>query len=465
MTNQKKNPAPNAGSVLVVDDEPGMREVLSYILGHEGYEVATCASVAEALTLREGKSFDVTITDLRMLPEDGISLLQKIKSSDANALVIVITAFSTWDSAVQAMRLGAFDYIKKPFDNDDIKAVVARAMEVALQMKTRGPADVPAYVRNIIGASSVVQEIHNLIRRVAPTDSTILIQGESGTGKELVARAIYNCSSRSEEAFIVVNCGAFTESLLESELFGHIRGSFTGAISDKKGLLEIAHRGTFFLDEVGDMSKKTQVKFLRVLEEREFKPVGSTDTRRADVRFITATNRDLAKLVERGEFREDLYYRLNVIPITIPPLRDRKEDIPLLAGHFLARYSEEMGKSVTRISPEAMDFIINYDWPGNVRELENTIQRAVALAPEPEITTEDLVIKMRTGTPAAALITKEMPPEGIDLESRLADLERTYILSALERTGYNVTRAAKLLNTSFRSLRYRISKLGIKAGV
>jgi two-component system response regulator PilR (NtrC family) len=244
-----------------------------------------------------------------------------------------------------------------------------------------------------------------------------------------------------------------------------VKGSFTGAISDKKGLLEIAHRGTFFLDEVGEMSKKTQVKFLRVLEEREFKPVGSTDTRRADVRFITATNRDLAKLVERGEFREDLYYRLNVIPITLPPLRDRKEDVPLLAGHFLARYSDEMGKNVTGISAQAMDFLINYDWPGNVRELENTIQRAMALCRASELTTEDLVVKMRTGTPAAELMTKEMPLEGVDLEARLADIERTYILSALERTGFNVTKAAKLLNTSFRSLRYRISKLGIKAGV
>ncbi len=465
MAPTRKNVAPVSGSVLVVDDEQGMREVLSYILSRAGYDVEACSSVAEALKLHKERSFDVTITDLRMPQSSGIDLLREVKSDDTNALVIVITAFSTWDSAVEAMRLGAFDYIKKPFDNDDIKAVVARAMEVSLQMKTRGTGDVPAYVRNIIGASPPVQEIHSLIRRVAPTDSTILIQGESGTGKELVARAVYNCSSRSEEAFIVVNCGAFTESLLESELFGHIRGSFTGAISDKKGLLEIAHRGTFFLDEVGEMSRKTQVKFLRVLEEREFKPVGSTETRRADVRFITATNRDLAKEVSRGEFREDLYYRLNVIPITIPPLRERKEYIPLLAGHFLARYSEEMDKAVTGITRDAMDFIINYDWPGNVRELENTILRAVALTNETEITTEDLVIKMRTGTPAAELMTKAIPPEGIDLENRLADLERTYILAALERTGYNVTKAAKLLNTSFRSLRYRISKLGIKAGV
>jgi len=450
------------GSVLVVDDEEGMCEVLGYILGRAGYDVATAGGVKEALAIRGQKAFDVTITDLKMPGGGGIALLRDIKAQDANALVVMITAFSTWDSAVEAMRLGAFDYIKKPFDNEDIKAVVARAMEVSKQLKTRGPSDVPAYVRNIVGASPSILEIHNLIRRVAPTDSTILIQGESGTGKELVARAVYNCSSRSEEAFIVVNCGAFTESLLESELFGHVKGSFTGAISDKKGLLEIAHKGTFFLDEVGEMSKKTQVKFLRVLEEREFKPVGSTDTRRADVRFITATNRDLAKEVDRGEFREDLYYRLNVIPITLPPLRERKEDIPLLAGNFLARYSEEMGKNITSISQEAMTFLINYDWPGNVRELENTVQRAVALARNPQITTEDLVIKMRTGTPVATLMTQPLPPEGVDLEKRLADTERDYIVLALERTGWNVTKAAKLLNTSFRSLRYRIAKLGIK---
>jgi len=459
-----KVPNSVTGNVLVVDDENGMCEVLSHILGHEGYEVATAASVKDAVALRAENAFDVTITDLKMPGADGVSLLRQIKADDPNALVIVITAFSTWDSAVEAMRLGAFDYLKKPFDNDDIKAVVGRAMEVAHHLKTRGPGEVPAYVRNIIGTSALIQEIHDVIRRVAPTDSTILIQGESGTGKELVARAIYNCSSRSEEAFIVVNCGAFTESLLESELFGHVKGSFTGAISDKKGLLEIAHRGTFFLDEVAEMSRQTQVKFLRVLEEREFKPVGSTDTRKSDVRFITATNRELAKEVERGEFREDLYYRLNVIPVTIPPLRQRKEDIPLLAGHFLARYGQEMGKPVTGIAQEALNFLINYDWPGNVRELENTIQRAVALTRNSEITTDDLVIKMRTGTPAAALMTKDVPPEGIDLEERLTDLERTYIRTALERTNWNVTRAAKLLNTSFRSLRYRIAKLGIKGG-
>jgi two-component system response regulator PilR (NtrC family) len=460
---KEKPTAPESkGAVLVVDDEAGMREVLSYILGREGYAVEAAQSVADALAARSKKDFDVTITDLRMPSADGIELLRKIKADDSNALVVVITAFSTWDSAVEAMRLGAFDYIKKPFDNDDIKAVVSRAMDVARQMKSRGPSDVPAYVRNIIGASPVIQEIHDLIRRVAPTDSTILIHGESGTGKELVARAIYNWSSRSEEAFICVNCGAFTEGLLESELFGHVKGAFTGAVSDKKGLLEIAHRGTFFLDEVGDMSRKTQVKFLRVLEEREFMPVGSTQVRRADVRFITATNRNLSKMVEKNEFREDLFYRLNVIPITIPPLRDRKDDVPLLAGNFLARYSEAMAKDVTGINPDAMEFLRNYDWPGNVRELENTIQRAVALARDSVITTEDLVIKMRTGTPATALMTKDVPPEGIDLEERLADIERTYILTALDRTGHNVTKAAKLLSTSFRSLRYRISKLGIK---
>lgn len=461
MSSQPEKPA-SKGRVLVVDDEAGMCEVLSYILGRNGYEVTTAPDAPAALEAYSKGPFDVTITDLKMPGENGISLLREIKSRDANALVIVITAFSTWDSAVQAMRLGAFDYIKKPFDNEDIRAVVGRAMEVARELKTRHPADVPAYVRNIIGASAVMQEIHNLIRRVASTNSTILIYGESGTGKELVARAIYNCSSRSEEAFIAVNCGAFTESLLESELFGHVQGAFTGAVSDKKGLLEVAHRGTFFLDEVAEMSRKTQVKFLRVLEEREFMPVGSTTTRRVDVRFITATNRDLEKEVREGNFREDLFYRLNVIPIHIPPLRERKEDIPLLAGHFLARYSRQMAKNVTTIGKEAMEFLTAYDWPGNVRELENTIQRSVALARENRIDPGDLVIKMRTGTPAAALMTRGFPQDGLDLEKRLGELERNYIVQALERTGGNVTRAAKLLNTSFRSLRYRISKLGIK---
>ncbi|GAH70290.1 unnamed protein product, partial [marine sediment metagenome] len=249
---------------------------------------------------------------------------------------------------------------------------------------------------------------------------------------------------------------------LESELFGHVKGAFTGAVSHKKGLLEVAHRGTFFLDEVGDMLRQTQVKFLRVLEEREFIPVGSTETRRVDVRFITATNRDLDKAVADGSFREDLFYRLNVIPIHLPPLRDRKEDIPLLAGHFLARYSRQMGKNVTGISEDAMRFLTDYNWPGNVRELENTVQRAVALSRDSEMTPADLVIKMRTGTPASQLMSRQLPPEGVDLEKRLAEVERSYIRQALERTGWNVTRAAEILGTSFRSLRYRISKLGIK---
>jgi DNA-binding NtrC family response regulator len=457
----KKKPG-KTGSVLVVDDEAGMCEVLSYILQREGYTVATAGSAEEAIVRYDEGEFDVTITDLKMPGADGISLLRDIKSRNPHALIIVITAFSTWDSAVEAMRLGAFDYIKKPFDNEDVRALIARALEVARQLKNRGPADVPVYVRNIIGASAPMQDIHNLIRRVASTDSTILIQGESGTGKELVARAIYNSSSRSEEAFIVVNCGAFTESLLESELFGHVKGAFTGAVSHKKGLLEVAHRGTFFLDEVGEMSRQTQVKFLRILEEREFMPVGSTENHRVDVRFITATNRNLEEEVAAGNFREDLYYRLNVIPIEIPPLRDRKEDIPLLAGHFLARYSQQMGKNVTGISEEAMHFLTSYDWPGNVRELENTIQRAVALGRESEITPSDLIIKMRTGAAARELMQEDIPAEGINLERRLEEVEKKYIEQALGRTGGNVTRAADLLKTSFRSLRYRISKLGIK---
>ncbi len=449
-------------AVLVVDDEAGMCEVLSYILGREGFNVETAAHAEEALEAFDRRCFDVTITDLRMPGAGGIELLRRIKDRDPNALVIVITAFSTWDSAVEAMRLGAFDYIKKPFDNEDIRAVVSRAMEVARELSLRGAGDVPAYVRNLIGATQVMQEVHNLIRRVASTDSTILIHGESGTGKELVARAIYNCSSRSEEAFIAVNCGAFTESLLESELFGHMKGAFTGAVSHKKGLLEVAHRGTFFLDEVGEMSRQTQVKFLRVLEEREFMAVGSTETQRVDVRFITATNRDLEKAVADGSFREDLFYRLNVIPIRLPPLRERKEDIPLLAGHFMARYSHQMGKKISGISREAVRFLTDYDWPGNVRELENTIHRAVALSRDSEITPADLVIKMRTGTPASQLMSRELPGDGIDLEESLAQVERTYICQALERTGWNITHAAELLGTSFRSLRYRISKLDIK---
>jgi len=448
--------------ILIVDDEESMREYLSLVLEKEGYVVKTAADAFEALRLVEAEPLDLVVEDLKMPKMDGIELLKRLKEKNEKLPVIIMTAFSTWDSAVQAMRLGAFDYIRKPFDNQHIRNVISRALDLARHLKT-GPPDTAEIfqLNNLIGTSPKMNEIQQLIRRVAPTDSTILILGESGVGKELVARAIHGGSLRSKEAFIAVNCAAFNENLLESELFGHLKGAFTGAVSDKKGLLQVADHGTFFLDEIAEMSKQTQVKLLRVLEERQFLPVGGTSPVRVDVRFITATNRDLSKEVEEGRFRKDLFYRLNVISIQMPPLRERKEDIPLLAGAFLARHASRMNKQITGISRDAMQALMEYDWPGNVRELDNTIHRAVALTDRPEITAEDLVGRLRLSTPAPRLELTELSEEGVNLEKHLQDVERKYIRTALQKCDGNITKAARLLKTSFRSLRYRIKKLGL----
>jgi len=446
------------GRVVVVDDEPGMRGLLKIMLEGEGYEVFATDDGTEVLKKVASESWDVVIQDVRMPKMDGLSLLKALQTLKDPPFVLVITAYSTWDDAVQAMRLGAHDYIKKPFDNEHIKTVVAQAVSrrrLFARLAAEG-APRPVNLGNITGNSPGMQQVIKLVQRAAPTDSTILIRGESGTGKELVARAIHYGSPRAQEPFIPVNCGAFTETLLESELFGHLRGSFTGAVVDKKGLLEIADGGTFFLDEIAEMSPAAQVRLLRVLENREIKPVGGVKTRSVDVRFITATNQDLEKLVKEGRFREDLYYRLNVIPIYIPPLRERLDDIPLLAGHFLALYSRRMRKKIEGIDDDAIALLMQYDWPGNVRELENMIERAVALAEGNRLTRKDLAGRVLQSSPAP------LGGEGIDLDKHLEEVERTYVLRALKTTGWNLTRAAELLRIPFRSIRYRIKKLGIK---
>jgi DNA-binding NtrC family response regulator len=450
---------------MVVDDEPSMRRLLRIMLEGEGYRVFDTDDGNEALRRAAAEHWDVVIQDVRMPKMDGLTLLANLQKLESPPLVLVVTAFSTWDDAVQAMRLGAHDYIKKPFDNDHIRVTVAQAIgRRRLQQKlvAAGAEGVPN-VGNLIGNSAAIQQVTWLIQRAAPTDSTIVIRGESGTGKELVARAIHYGSFRAQEPFIPVNCGAFAESLLESELFGHVRGSFTGAVADKKGLLEIADHGTFFLDEVAEMSPATQVKLLRVLENREFKPVGSVKTKTVDVRFITATNQDLEKLVADGGFREDLYYRLNVIPIVIPPLRERRTDIPLLAGHFLAMYSRRMRKKVTKIDDAALELLMAYDWPGNVRELENMVERAVALIDGEIVSRDDLAGRILQPNPPCREV--DLDSGGVDLERALAEVERRYIESALKSTKGNLTRAAELLKIPFRSIRYRVKKLGIsKAG-
>ena len=450
--------AKSAGNIMVVDDEPSMRRFLRIMLEGEGYRVFDTDDGNVALARAAEERFDVIIQDVRMPKMDGLTLLGKIQELEKPPLVLVVTAFSTWDDAVQAMRLGAHDYVKKPFDNDHIRMTVSQAItRRRLQEKlAEARGGTAPNVGNLIGNSSAIQQIVRMVQRAAPTDSTILIRGESGTGKELVARAIHYGSLRAQEPFIPVNCGAFAEQLLESELFGHVRGSFTGAVSDKKGLLEIADQGTFFLDEVAEMSAATQVKLLRVLENREFKPVGGVKTKSVDVRFITATNQDLERMVQDGGFREDLYYRLNVIPIVLPPLRERRGDIPLLAGHFLALYSRRMRKKVVGIEDAAMELLLAYEWPGNVRELENMVERAVALTEGEIITRDDLAGNILRAEPVA------LDDEGVDLAHKLEEMERELIERALKAADGKLTRAAELLKIPFRSIRYRIKKLGIR---
>jgi DNA-binding NtrC family response regulator len=449
------------GRVLVVDDEKHIRHVLKIMLEGAGYEVEATDDGREALRKAANENWDVIIQDIRMPKMDGLELLKGLQEIDEPPLSLVITAYESWDDAVEAMRLGAHDYIRKPFDNDHLRDLVAQAVSRRRLLQSR-PEDARTAGSNLIGNTKAMHDIMRLIRRAARTDSTIVILGESGTGKELVARAIHYGSPRALGPFIPVNCGAFTESLLESELFGHVRGAFTGAVADKKGLIEIAGGGTFFLDEVAEMTPATQVKLLRVLENREFKPVGGVETRSSDVRFITATNQDLEKAVEENRFREDLYYRLNVIPVHLPPLRERKDDIPLLAGHFLARYSKRMRKRVEGIDESAMTDLMSYDWPGNVRELENTVERAIALTDDQRITRDDLAGRIREGASRTGSAGVEIGPEGVALEERLAEVERNYIVKALSMTGGNLTRAAELLGIPFRSIRYRVKKLGIE---
>jgi len=457
--------------ILLADDEVSMRELLSLVLEAEGYETIVSSSGRDALEkFRADRArIDLAIQDLKMPGMDGIELLRLLKAEAPDVPVIVITAFSSWDSAVEAMRLGAYDYIRKPFDTDTIRSVVKRAIERRAYLKS-----CPGHLRDegrgsgeMIGNDPLVQEVFRMINLIAPTDSTVLIQGESGTGKEIVARSIHNRSHRSDRPFIPVNCSAFTESLLESELFGHVRGAFTGAIESKQGLFRAASGGTLFLDEVADMSTTTQVKILRVLEERKISPVGSTELHPIDVRIIAATNKPMEEEVRKRAFREDLYYRLNVIPLFLPALRDRKDDIPLLTGHFLAKYSRQMHKQVTKISDAARRSLHDYDWPGNVRELENIIQRHVALCEGDTIQALTISGKPRNTadpiSPAARPERREsLPAEGFELERELENVERGYLKEALKITQGNLTNAAKLLGMSYRSIRYRVKKLNVK---
>ena len=459
------------GRILVVDDERSMRELLTIVLRREGHHVLLAETSEVALAVLERETVDVLISDIRMPGMNGVELLRAAKRLDPDIVGIMITAFASTETAIEALRLGAYDYLTKPFDVEELKAKVRNALERrhlreenVLLKRALGTASA---FENIIGRSKPMEAVFDLIETVAPTNSTILITGESGTGKELVARAIHVNSTRRDRAFVALNCGALPETLLESELFGHMRGAFTGAAVTKKGLIETAERGTVFLDEISEMSPLMQVKLLRVLQERKFRRLGGTDEIDADIRIITATNRDLSRMVAEGKFREDLFYRINVIPIHLPPLRERRDDIPLLAEHFLAKYREQMGKSVGAISPDAVRCLEAFAWPGNVRQLENVIERAVALERTPVIQLDSLPadVRLPADVPDAADLESRdvrLPSQGLDLPRHLEDREREFVLQALKQTDGRHEKAAKLLGITARQLRHLLDKYDLR---
>jgi two-component system response regulator PilR (NtrC family) len=453
--------------ILVVDDERSMRELLAIVLRREGYEVLLAENGRAAIDLLEREPVDLLISDIKMPDLSGVDVLRAAKKIDQDILGIMITAFASTETAVEAMRLGACDYLSKPFDIDLLKMKVREKIENRqlkqenlLLKRTLG---LSHEFSNIIGRSDAMLEVFKMIETVARTNSTILLTGESGTGKGLVAQAIHFHSLRRDKPMVSLNCGALPENLLESELFGHMRGSFTGADSNKKGLLEVAERGTVFLDEIAEMSAVMQVKLLRVLQERRFRRVGGLEELQADIRVVAATNQDLARAISEGRFREDLYYRINVIPIALPPLRDRREDIPLIAEHFLVKYTEQMDKEVTGISHEAMELLVQHDWPGNIRELENVMERAIALEASPAILPESLPASIRgEALRTSAAPVEGLPESGFDLEAHVKEIEMSYIAEALKRAGGVQVKAAELLGMSFRSFRYYVKKYNLR---
>jgi two-component system response regulator PilR (NtrC family) len=467
------SPAPiesRCGRILVVDDERSMRELLQIVLRREGHHVRLAGDGRSAVAELEREPVDVLISDIKMPGMSGVDVLREAKRLDPDIVGIMVTAYATTDTAVEALRLGAYDYLTKPFDVEELKAKVRNALErrtlrqenVLLKRALRSS----SAFSNIIGRSRAMQDVFDLVETVAPTNSTILVTGESGTGKELVARAVHTNSLRRDQAFVALNCGALPETLLESELFGHVRGAFTGAATTKKGLLEAAERGTVFLDEISEMSTMMQVKLLRVLQERKFRRVGGTEEIDADIRIIAATNRDLAKAVADGAFREDLYYRINVIPIHLPPLRERREDIAPLADHFVAKYREMMGRPVTGLTPEALHWLESADWPGNVRQLENVIERAVALERGALIQLSSLPNGHGPKAPlrgaAEAVEAAALPEQGLDLPKLLETQERELVSQALRQSGGRHDRAAKLLAISPRQFRYLLDKYALR---
>jgi len=462
-------------SVLLVDDEQNILEILEMVLQEQGMEVLKAGSGREALQLLRQRKTDVVISDIRMPDLSGVELLQAVKQFAPDTIFIMITAFASTDTAIEAIQHGAYDYLTKPFKMEELLNIVRHALEkknlknevsnLKKELEAQqGQALFQALHRSqIVGKSPKMVEIYRTIGTVAVGDSTVLITGESGTGKELVARAIHEASPRKDRPFMSINCGAFPETLLESELFGYVRGAFTGAVASKKGLLEVANGGSVFLDEIGEMSAAMQVKLLRVLQERKLRPLGGTSEAAVDVRVVAATNRDLLCAIRQGQFREDLFYRIAVITVNLPPLRERAEDIHLLAFHFLKRYAERAGKKIFGISQEALHCLECYHWPGNVRELENTIERAVALETSEMIQPERLPDAVRRIPPSPAAFPGLLPEGPMDLQKFLLDVERDLICEALRRSEGNQTLAAQELNLTRPSLRHRIHTLGIDA--
>src|SRR5579859_8170930 len=457
-------------NVLVCDDERSIREMLEIALRKEGHKVETVSSGELAIRKVESARFDVIVTDIRMPNIDGIEVLKHAHRVSPDSAVVLITAAGDFDSAVQAVKSGAFDYIQKTPNGlvDEVRVSIGRAAEV-LDLRRQNQAfrrDAASRnsLDNIIGCSPAVNHLKATIRTVASTGSTILIHGESGTGKELVARAVHTCSQRAGEPFVSLNCGAFPETLLETELFGYVKGAFTGASQNKRGLFEVADGGTIFLDEIGEMSLAMQVKLLRVLQERTIRPVGGTSETPVDVRVIAATNRDLREMIANGTFREDLYYRVSVIPIQVPALRERREDVELLANHFLKKYAGAAQKSILRIAQESLDALRNFEWPGNVRQLENTIERAVAMETGNELRVDLEADRPRARAAAASSNghgSPDVPSDGIDFEKYVAGVERSLIESALQQSGGVQIRAAELLKVSYRSFRHLLKKYDI----
>jgi two-component system response regulator PilR (NtrC family) len=450
--------------ILVVDDEQSMREFLEIFLRREGFDVVTAGDVDTAIAHLESDEIDLVITDMQMPDKTGLDLLLAAREVSPETILIVVTAFGTTDSAIAAMKEGAYDYLTKPFKVDELRIVIEKALEKKIlsneNNRLRRELRSHSRDRNIIGHSSAMQDVYELIAQVAETKTNVLVSGESGTGKELVARAIHEQSTRNDQPFVAINCGAIPENLLESELFGHVKGAFTGAFQAKEGLFEAASGGTLFLDEIGDLSQPLQVKLLRALQERTIRRVGDTVDRKVDVRIVSATNRRLEDEVAAGRFREDVYYRLNVIQVELPPLRDRTEDIPLLTEHFIRVFADDLGKDVVGMDASAYEMLSHYGFPGNVRELENLVERAVALTRTPMIGCDLLPPSVTASekTSSAVRITEQ----GVSLEDLVSDYERSLLREALSLTKGVKKKAARLLGVSFRSFRYRLEKLEIE---